>query len=169
VLIGPRTTSIRSTLSSRKCAKLGAPLTWLGSPTRTPSINTRVWFALAPRRNTLVTLPGPPDWITAVDGTERSASLSVRYCLRSISSAVMTVTEALTSWAGTAVRSAVTTVSGKVVGVVCCAIAAGVQNAAAIAPADATARRGRDGGTESAIMGRISAGKKTRTGASSCG
>src|ERR671922_160690 len=52
---------MRSTLSSRKCAKLGAPLTWLGSPARTPSTSTSVWLALAPRRNTLVVLPGPPD------------------------------------------------------------------------------------------------------------
>src|SRR5574337_1292154 len=74
----------------------------------TPSISTRVWSELVPRRNTEVTLPGPPLLETVTPGRSASRSPTERACWRSMSSRVMTLTEASVSDSVRGVRVAVT-------------------------------------------------------------
>src|SRR6478752_9183775 len=74
----------------------------LGSLTSMPSISTLTWCELVPRMKTEVWPPGPPVCTMLRPGTLASASGSVRRCSRSISAAVMTVTELAISRAGVA-------------------------------------------------------------------
>ena len=84
----------------RRCAKSIAPFGVEGSLKFMPSIITTTWLELAPRTNTEVCVPGPPDCCTDTPGTQRSTSSRVRNCRRSISSRVMTVTVPVTFSAG---------------------------------------------------------------------
>ena len=65
-----------------------------------------------PRIRTAVKVPIVPERWTATPGTSRNRSDTVRACLRSISSAVMTVTELPTALACCGTRLADTTISG---------------------------------------------------------
>ena len=67
-----------------------------------PSMSTLTWFALVPRMKTEVWPPGPPVCTMLRPGTLARASGTVRRCSRSISAAVMTVTELAISRAGVA-------------------------------------------------------------------
>jgi hypothetical protein len=91
VLIGPRTTSMRSRFSVSKWAKSIAPLGEEGSFAVMPSISSSVWLELAPRTKMEVCVPGPPDCCTETPGTVRNTSAAVRSWRRCISSLVMTV------------------------------------------------------------------------------
>src|SRR5207245_4551299 len=61
-LAGPRSTSMRSTLSVVRCAKSKAPP---GSFTGTPSTSTFTYLLWPPRRNSDVRPPKEPVWTTA--------------------------------------------------------------------------------------------------------
>ena len=91
VVIGPRTTSMRSRFSVRKLAKSTAPLPLDGSLTLTPSISTSTWLELEPRTKTEVCVPTPPDCCTETPGMVLSTSAAVRSCRRCISSCMTTV------------------------------------------------------------------------------
>jgi len=87
----------------------------LGSLTSTPSTSTLTWLELLPRTNTEVCPPGPPVCTTFTPGTVLSASGTVRRWSRSMSAAVMTVTELATSAAGVGISVALTTISGSAI------------------------------------------------------
>src|SRR6185369_4215554 len=79
------------------------------------------WFALVPRMKTEVWPPGPPVCTMLRPGTLARASGTVRRCSRSMSAAVMTVTELATSRAGVAIAVGLYTT---------CALASGAASAA---------------------------------------
>ncbi|MBA7615514.1 hypothetical protein ES703_22795 [subsurface metagenome] len=83
----------------------------MGSFISMPSIKTRVCSDLAPRINTEVCPPGPPDRTTSRAGTVRRTSRTVVFCLSSICWLVMTVIELPTSLDGVSILVAVTTTS----------------------------------------------------------
>ncbi len=91
----------------------------LGLLTSMPSINTLTWLALLPRMKTDVCPPGPPVCTTSTPGTVLSASGTVRNCSRSISAAVMTLTELPSSLASVGTVVALTTIGGNVSGTSC--------------------------------------------------
>jgi hypothetical protein len=96
---------MRSISAVRSWPKSNERLGLLGSLTSMPSMSTLTWFELVPRMNTEVCPPGPPVCTMFRPGTFASASGTVRRCSRSMSAAVMTVTELAMSRAkvGTAV------------------------------------------------------------------
>ena len=83
----------------------------MGSFISMPSIKTRVCSDLAPRINTEVCPPGPPDRTTSRAGTVRRISGTVVFCLCSICWLVMTVIELPTSLDAVSILVAVTTTS----------------------------------------------------------
>ena len=104
VLADPRTTSMRSMLSTDRSARSIAP------PARlifTPSTNTTVWSELLPRMKMPVVAPSAPVRTTSNPGTLRSASATVRVPCLAMSSALMTLTERVVRLSRSAERVAV--------------------------------------------------------------
>src|SRR3954462_1779340 len=128
----------------------------LGSLTSMPSMITLTWFALVPRMKTEVWPPGPPVCTMLRPGTLARASGTVRRCSRSISAAVMTVTELALSRAGVATAVGLYTT---------CALASGAASAGgncvrggALDDRGARAGRGRATGRATITSGRLRSG-----------
>ena len=87
-----------------------------------PSTSTCTWLGLAPRIEIEVDLPKLPERRMSTPGTPRSASSTVGYRRVSISSPVITVTEAPSCSAGVSVRVAVTTTGSACLTSCACAV-----------------------------------------------
>ena len=88
-----------------------SPLACPGSLMRTPSSNTSVCPAFAPRSLMDVVPPGPPVSVVSSPGTDRRASTSDAGLVRWISSARTTVTALPVRWIEVGSRLAVTVTS----------------------------------------------------------
>ena len=117
---GPRITSMRSISSGDRSERSTWPS--VGLFTRMPSTSTCTWLGLAPRIEIEVDLPKLPERRMSTPGTPRSASSTVGYRRVSISSPVITVTEAPSCSAGVSVRVAVTTTGSACLTSCACAV-----------------------------------------------
>ena len=112
---GPLRISMRSIMSTGMVSQLGLPV--VAEPKRTPSINSTVWRASAPRMLTLLFLPNPPLALNWTPGARPRISASVRPVDFSMSARLMTTTSLTNSSVRWLVRDAVTTVPASWAGV----------------------------------------------------
>ena len=102
---------MRSIWSTGNCSYAVVPV--VAEPTRMPSISTSVSSASVPRTKTEVALPRPPVFAIEIPARPVSSSATECGCSLSISSRVMTVTDARVWSAGSAMRVAVTTIGSR--------------------------------------------------------
>ena len=112
---GPRTISTRSIISIGRSCNDARPE--VGEPMRMPSTSTSTWSDSVPRRNSVVSLPGPPWLPIEMPARPRSRSGSERAWLMRICSLSITSTGVSASLTLMAVRLEVTTTSSRSVAV----------------------------------------------------